>query len=95
MSSVVHCKREKYDVYIGRPSKFGNPIRLLHESDRKDILRQYRDWLGGYPPLVAMYGTPPTKEEIKAELRGKVLGCWCSPRACHGDILLEIANSAP
>lgn len=23
-TKVVHCKREKYDVYIGRPSIFGN-----------------------------------------------------------------------
>jgi hypothetical protein len=31
-------------------------------------------------------------EKAKRELKGKVLGCWCSPKACHGDILAKIAN---
>ena len=26
------------------------------------------------------------------ELKGKVLGCWCAPQACHGDTLAELAN---
>ena len=34
-------------------------------------------------------------QRAKMELRGKVLGCWCSPKACHGDVLAEIANSMP
>jgi Domain of unknown function (DUF4326) len=29
-----------------------------------------------------------------AELRGKVLGCWCAPRACHGDVLVRLANAS-
>jgi len=24
------------------------------------------------------------------ELEGKVLGCWCSPHECHGDVLVEL-----
>lgn len=30
--------------------------------------------------------------EIKAELKGKDLVCWCAPKPCHADVLLEIAN---
>jgi len=29
---------------------------------------------------------------VKANLRGKILGCYCAPLACHGDILARIAN---
>ena len=28
------------------------------------------------------------------ELRGLVLGCWCAPRACHGDLLVRLANAS-
>lgn len=37
---VVHCKREKYDVYIGRPSKWGNPIKLIKDTptERQQVL---------------------------------------------------------
>lgn len=79
---VVHCKREKYDVYIGRPSKWGNPFRLTSEDARAAVLEQYREWLMGRPELLRSL----------PELRGKVLGCWCAPRVCHGDVLAELAD---
>lgn len=89
---VVHCKREPYDVYIGRPSKWGNPIRLKSEYLRAEVLQDYRAWLEGDKRLVILYGQPPSREEIQRELAGKTLGCWCAPKACHGDVLLEVAN---
>lgn len=80
---VVHCKRQPHDVYIGRPSKWGNPFRLNDESERDVVLSKYSEWLKTQPELVAA---------AKKELRGKVLGCWCAPRKCHGDVLAKIAN---
>jgi hypothetical protein len=79
---VVHCKREKYDVYIGRPSKWGNPFEIGKDGNREDVIDKYREWI-------------LTQEDLLAdlpELKGKVLGCWCSPKACHGDVLTELAN---
>ena len=26
------------------------------------------------------------------ELRGKILGCWCKPKPCHGDILVKLVE---
>jgi hypothetical protein len=85
-TKVVHCKREKFDVYIGRPSKWGNPLKLDRIDDtpeqRAKVIADYEAWLQTQPHL------------LKAihELRGKVLGCWCSPKACHGDVLARLAN---
>lgn len=79
---VVHCKREKHDVYIGRPSKWGNPFPLKKEADRAAVLERYEAWILTRPELLADLH----------ELRGKVLGCWCAPRACHGDVLMRMAN---
>jgi uncharacterized protein DUF4326 len=89
---VVHCKREPYDVYIGRPSKWGNPIILANNTlaERRIVLVAYRSLVeSGY--LGDVLGSD-WREIIKKELRGKVLGCWCSPKPCHGDVLLEVAN---
>jgi hypothetical protein len=85
---VVHCKREKYDVYIGRPGKWGNPFVLSGDSPsiREQAIRQYEEWIRTEPKLMA---------DARRELRGKVLGCWCAPRACHGDVLARIANAEP
>jgi hypothetical protein len=80
---VVHCKKEPYDIYIGRPSKWGNPFVIGEDGDRKAVLIRYKAWLQTQPELIA---------DAKRVLKGKILGCWCSPKACHGDILLRIAN---
>lgn len=80
---VVHCKRHHYDVYIGRPSKWGNPFYLGEDGTREEVIDKYRAWIATQPDLI---------RAAQAELRGKILGCWCAPRACHGDVLLEIAN---
>lgn len=96
---VVHCKRTKYDVYIGRGrcpqtevyGKWGNPFSHLPTSaaqfrvaTREEAVAKYREWLLAQPHLV---------ERAKRELKGKVLGCWCAPQSCHGDVLAEIANA--
>lgn len=82
-------------VYVGRPTKWGNPAKIgtIHWWDwnvkvypirnREDAVEYYRDWL---PRNF-------TDKEIREELRGKDLACWCPlSRPCHADILLAIAN---
>lgn len=87
---VVHCKTEPYQVYVGRGSKFGNPYTHKYGTsapwvvdDRETAIRLYEEWLRAQPELMAA---------VKQELKGKVLGCWCKPLDCHGDVLLKIAN---
>ncbi len=74
---VVHCKHEPYDVYIGRPSKWGNPYVIGKDGDRDEVISKYEMYIMCHPELFA---------ELQ-ELEGKVLGCWCAPQECHGDIL--------
>lgn len=79
---VVHCKRESYDVYIGRPSKWGNPFEIGRDGTREEVIAKYRRWIRKQPKLLASL----------PELHGKVLGCWCTPAPCHGDVLLELLD---
>lgn len=72
-------------VYIGRPSKWGNPFAIGPSQDRETVIRLYRDWIQTQPQLI---------EAAKRELKGKDLVCFCAPCACHGDVLLEIANAS-
>jgi hypothetical protein len=74
---VVHCKKDKYDVYIGRPGPFGNPFIIGTDGDRDEVLQKFEAYLLGYPALL---------EKARRELKGKVLACWCAPDRCHGDI---------
>jgi len=78
---VVHCKRESYDVYIGRPSKWGNPFKIGVDGTREEVIEKYRNYIQSSYLL----------DHIQ-ELKGKTLGCYCKPAACHGDILVELAD---
>ena len=76
-------------VYIGRPSKWGNPFSHMDStlaqfkvSSRDEAVEAYRNWLVNDSGLLGDLG----------ELRGKDLVCWCAPAKCHGDILMELAN---
>ena len=70
-------------VFIGRPSKWGNPFLIGRDGSRTGVIDKYRHWLVMQPALYAA---------VKRELAGRDLICFCSPLPCHGDVLLEIAN---
>jgi hypothetical protein len=72
-------------VYIGRPSKWGNPFVIGRDGTRGAVVAKYRAWLSGNPALMAAL----------PELCGKDLVCWCAPQACHGDVLLKLARLVP
>lgn len=91
-ASVVHFRKEPYDTYVGRPSKWGNPFS--HKAGtaarfkveyRNEAIERYEAWILTQPQLLADLH----------ELRGKVLGCWCKPKRCHGDVLVRLANEDP
>ena len=71
-------------IYVGRPSKWGNPYVVGKDGTREEVIQKYRNY------LLERLKTG-TKLPI-GELRGKDLVCWCSPLPCHADILLELAN---
>ncbi len=88
-TTVVHCKKHPYDIYIGRGSKWGNPYTHIKDrqtkadhivSSRKEAINMYRKWIMLRPDLLA---------EL-SELQGKTLGCYCKPNSCHGDVLIEL-----
>ena len=78
---VVNLRKEKYDVYIGRGSKWGNKFILGLHGNRDEVIEKYRVWILNNNELMSCLD----------ELRGKVLGCYCKPLACHGDVLIELA----
>ena len=88
---VVNIKTAPfYDVYIGRSSPFGN--KFSHRSGtlaqyrvktREEAIAKYEEWIYTQPELI---------EKVKKELKNRILGCFCSPLKCHGDILAKIAN---
>jgi hypothetical protein len=89
-TKIVHLKKEPYDVYIGRPSKWGNPyshkegtLAEFRVKNRAEALEKYEKYLLENETLF----------NSLIELQGKTLGCWCKPNKCHGDILVKWSNS--
>jgi hypothetical protein len=93
---LVTVKWKGPDVYIGRPGPWGNPIPLRDKNDiaeRISCLVRFANWLDrDADEIAAARREPPTLERIRAQLRGKTLGCYCAPKLCHGDVLARVAE---
>jgi hypothetical protein len=79
MTQVVH-RNQPHDVYIGRPTKWGNPFEIGRDGSRSQVIDKYEAWIRTQPELLGALH----------ELKGKTLGCWCKPHACHGDVLVKL-----
>ncbi len=55
-------------VYIGRPSKWGNPFVIGRDSTRAEVIAKYREWV-----------VQPELMGALDELRGRDVVCWCAP----------------
>ncbi len=68
-------------IYVGRPTKWGNPYVIGRDGNRERVIDRYREYLQDSGLIDDIH-----------ELRGKDLVCWCAPAACHADVLLALAN---
>lgn len=84
-TTVVNVLHKQYDVYIGRPSIWGNPYRIGRDGTRAEVIAKYREWIAQQPEILDLLPT----------LRGKRLGCFCHPKKCHGDVLAAMADALP
>lgn len=83
-TTVVNCHTEEYDVFIARPTKWGNPFEIGRDGTRYEVIMKYKEWIQTQPDLIASLH----------ELKGKRLGCHCVPKACHGYVLAELADKS-
>jgi hypothetical protein len=71
-------------VYVGRPTKWGNPFEIGKHGTREEVVAKYKSYILEKPR--------PWLDP--KELKGKHLVCWCAPLSCHADVLLELANGS-
>ena len=85
-TTVVNRKYEKFDVYIGRGSIWGNPFIINVHGDRNAVISNYKE------RFVKLRKDGFITDTELLALEGKRLGCYCAPLACHGDVLVEAIN---
>jgi len=106
LTTVVHCNREPYDVFIGRTHSgmhLGNPFGITgtptglvvwNFPNATEAIEAYRQWLAGE----TYYEIEPARRRWilrqLPSLRGKRLGCFCRPLTCHGDVLIKLLEHA-
>lgn len=83
---LVYNKRNRNEpanaIYVGRPTKWGNPFVIGRDGTREEVITKYRGYLMNNAALLTQI----------SELKGHDLVCWCYPLPCHADVLLEFAN---
>lgn len=89
---VVNVRFSSCTHYIGRQSSYnpdehgefvrlGNPYRLTGALSRGEVVNAYEEWARSQPLVL---------KQIKALPRNAILGCWCKPLACHGDVIIKL-----
>lgn len=79
--TVVHCRQSTYTHYIGRPSPLGNPYRVGAGGTRAEAIQKFETYARQSPRVLAMIRDLP---------EDAILGCWCSPKPCHGSIIVQL-----
>lgn len=96
MIGVVHCKKDYFDVYIGRASegvsRAGSPLAnpfSVKEYGRDGCVEKYRRWLWGKIKSHDSIVCGALLSILLKESGGGdvILGCWCAPLKCHGDVI--------
>lgn len=96
-------------VYVGRPTRWGNPFQVVREGDRWTVVDDngvdYREPINGWRDKqsavlksVQLYYMDVEGELAPypplSDLTGKDLACWCPLESpCHADVLLDMANA--
>jgi hypothetical protein len=72
-------------IYVGRPTKWGNPFQLDKETQREVAISAYEGWL---------------RQKLRRDrhfldpLKGKDLACWCPlDKPCHADVIIKILEA--
>lgn len=76
---VVNIRKERCTVYVGRPSKLGNPFIIGHHGDREKVIRLFRRYARWY-----------LMSDIAMLDYEDVLGCYCHPQKCHADVIMDL-----
>jgi len=87
--NVKHHGRDGVRM-IGRSTRFGNPFKMKKdggEYTREGCVQAYREWFHE-----KVENDPEFRQAVK-DLRGETLGCYCKPKACHGDVIVEYLRS--
>ena len=71
-------------VNIGSQTRWGNPFTTNKYGREGAILK--------YKKLLMKDEQKQLRRDVKRELRGKILLCYCAPLQCHGDVLARLAN---
>lgn len=101
---IAGWKMPANTVYVGRPTKWGNPFTVEPETccptcgqltstgtTPAQAVEAYRYFMA-HPQNLKGHAMP-SLDSVRTELRGKDLACWCPlDQPCHADVLLELAN---
>ena len=87
MTSIVNKYKSSYEVYIGRGSVWGNPFVIGKDGSREEVIEKYKGYFNNKISNDVLFLNQTLN------LKNKILGCFCKPLACHGDVIVEFLEN--
>lgn len=83
VTTVVNKIYSHYTIGIGRPNPLGNPYIIGRDGTRKEVVEKHK---------ILFLNSERLKEIARETGTDEILGCYCKPLPCHGDIIAEYLN---
>ncbi len=84
---------DPYTVYIGRKSgrhHYGNPFIIGVDGSRDEVVKMCYSWLRGRAYSLVEPDRRIWILQNLNSLEGEILGCWCKPLPCHGNVYIQL-----
>ena len=87
MTTIINIRNgDPYHEKIDRTTIFGNPFRIGNDGTRSEVIKKFEKYF--YADKQSWL-----REAAVVYLKDKILACWCKPKACHGDVIVDYLNS--
>lgn len=87
-TTVVNIRTTPCQVFIGRPSKFGNPFKIGRDGNREQVIKKFKKYF-----CQRLKNDPAFKKSVQNLIDVETIGCYCAPEPCHGDIIRDYLYS--
>lgn len=89
----LQLKENEILIKIDRSTIVGNPFYMKREEERNTVCDKYNEYFYKQIAISSKFNKYILDIIEKSKTKDIILGCWCHPKRCHGDTILNYLNT--